>query len=81
MLPGPPQGAHYRVHSIYLLPQLGIKKGLIILRVKPTLTGFPTNSLHTPMDNTPLHSISNVCHTLVVLTCLEYVRQEGEETS
>ncbi len=36
--------------------------GLIILRVKPTPTRFPTNSLYTPMDNTPLHSISSVCH-------------------
>ncbi len=31
------------------------------LRVKPTPTRFPTNSLYTPMDNKPLHSISRVC--------------------
>ncbi len=34
----------------------------MVLRVKPTLTRFPTNSLYTPMDNTSLHSISSVCH-------------------
>ncbi len=34
----------------------------MVLRVKPTPTRFPTNSLYTPMDNTPLHSISSVCH-------------------
>ncbi len=28
----------------------------------PTPTLFPTNSLYTPMDNTPLHSISSVRH-------------------
>ncbi len=43
----------------------------MVLRVKPTLTRFPTNNLYTPMDNTPLHSISSVCHpcgtTVVVL--------------
>ncbi len=34
----------------------------MVLRVKPTPTRFPTNSLYTPMDNTPLHSIPSVCH-------------------
>ncbi len=34
----------------------------MVLRVKPTPTQFPTNSLYTPMDNTPLHSISSDCH-------------------
>ncbi len=29
----------------------------MVLRVKPTPTRFPTNSLYTPMDNTPLHSM------------------------
>ncbi len=29
----------------------------MVLRVKPTLTRFPTINLHTPVDNTPLHSI------------------------
>ncbi len=50
----------------YLLATLtGIKdgsKGLMVLRVKPTPTRFPIKSLYTPMDNTPLHSISSVCH-------------------
>ncbi len=35
--------------------------GLMVLRVKPTPTRFPTNSLYTPMENTPLHSILSVC--------------------
>ncbi len=34
----------------------------MVLRVKPTPTRFPTNGLNTPMDNTPLHSISSLCH-------------------
>ncbi len=34
----------------------------MVLRVKLTPTRFPTNSLYTPMDNTPSHSISSVCH-------------------
>ncbi len=29
-------------------------KGLMVLPVRPTPTQFPTNSLYTPMDNTPL---------------------------
>ncbi len=37
-------------------------KGLMVPRVKPTPTRFPTNSLYTPMDDTPLHSISSACH-------------------
>ncbi len=37
-------------------------KSLMVLRVKPTPTWFPPNSLYTPIDNTPLHSISSVCH-------------------
>ncbi len=50
----------------YLIaPLTGNKEGskcLLVLRVKPTPTRFPTNSLYTPMDNTPMHSISSVCH-------------------
>ncbi len=34
----------------------------MVLRVRPTPTQFPTNSLYTPMDNTLLHSISSVCY-------------------
>ncbi len=33
----------------------------MVLRVKPTPTRFPTNSLNTPMDRTPFHSIPSVC--------------------
>ncbi len=40
-----------------------------VLRVKPTPTRFPTNSLYTPMDNTPLHSISSMCHPWVNPRC------------
>ncbi len=29
----------------------------MVLRVKPTPTRLPTNSLYTPVDNTPLHFI------------------------
>ncbi len=32
------------------------------LWIRHTHTRFPTNSLYTPMDNTPLQSISSVCH-------------------
>ncbi len=35
-------------------------KGLMVPRVKPIPTRFPANSLYTPMDNTPLHSISTL---------------------
>ncbi len=34
----------------------------MVLRVKHTLTRFPTNSLYIPIDNTSLHSISSVRH-------------------
>ncbi len=40
----------------------------MILRGKATPTRFPTNSAYTPMDNTPLHSISSVCHPWVGCT-------------
>ncbi len=36
--------------------------GLMVLRVKLTQSRYPTNSPYTPMDNTPLHSLSNVCN-------------------
>ncbi len=32
------------------------------LRVRPTLTQLPNNIIYTPMDSTPLHSLSSVCH-------------------
>ncbi len=34
----------------------------MVLQVKPTPTRFPTSSLYTPMDKTPLQSISSMCH-------------------
>ncbi len=34
----------------------------MVFQVKPTPTRCPTNSLYTTMDNTPLHSISSMCH-------------------
>ncbi len=44
----------------------------MVLRVKPTPIRFPTNNLYTPMDNTPLHSISSVCHPWGVLSLLRH---------
>ncbi len=42
----------------YLLAPLTVdkegSKSLMAQRVKPTQTRFPTNSLYTPIDNTPL---------------------------
>ncbi len=50
----------------YLLASLNVneegRKCLMVLRVKPTPTRSPTNSLYTPMDNTSLHSILSVVH-------------------
>ncbi len=40
----------------------------MVLRVKPAPPRFPTNCLYIPMDNTPLHSISSVCHPWVTLS-------------
>ncbi len=62
MLPGP---RHRGLTTLFTCPLNGNEEGskcLMVLRVKPTPTRFPTNSLYTPMDNTPLHTISNVCH-------------------
>ncbi len=64
MLAGP---RHRELTTIgrYLLASItGNTKGnncVVVHRVKPTPTRFPTNSLYTPMRNTPLHSISSVC--------------------
>ncbi len=41
----------------------------MVLRVKPTRTRFPTKSIYTPMDNTPLHSISCVFHPWAGCCC------------
>ncbi len=56
-----PQGGLNSLSSL-----TGIKEGrqgLMVLRVKPTPTRFPTNILYIPMDNTLLHSIYQVCVT------------------
>ncbi len=61
----------------------------MVLRVKPTPPGLPTNILYTPMDNTPLHSISSVCHPWGSLLLLLFrqidesltVQEEGLATS
>ncbi len=42
----------------------------MVLRVKPTPTRFPTNSLNIPMNTIPLHSISSVCHPWGILLLL-----------
>ncbi len=50
------QGTYYHLFA----PLTGNKEGskrLMVLRVKPKPTRFPTNGLYTPIDNTPLHSI------------------------
>ncbi len=63
-------GTHYRADVIacgrYLLaPLTGNKEGsksLMVLGVKSTPSRFPTNSLHTPMDNTTV-LLHQVCAT------------------
>ncbi len=60
MLPGPRHRCSLPCGRYLLAPLTGDKEGsrsLMVLRVKPTPTRFPTNSLYTPMDNTTLHSI------------------------
>ncbi len=37
----------------------------MVLRVKPTPTRVPTNSLYSPMDNTPLHFIHHPWETVL----------------
>ncbi len=52
MLPGPRHSGRY-----LLAPLTGKKEGsksLVVIRVKPTPTRFQTNSLYTPIDNTPI---------------------------
>ncbi len=50
------RGAHY--HADVTGDKEG-SKDLMVLRVRPTPTQFPTNNT---LDNTPLHSISRMCH-------------------
>ncbi len=56
-----PQGSLY-YHADVNYWEYKRSKVLMIFRVRPTPTRFPTNSLYTPIDNTTLHSISSVCH-------------------
>ncbi len=65
-----PQGGSLPCGRYLLAPLTGNTEGskcLMVLRVRPTSTRFPTNSLYTPMGNTPLHSISSVCQTCSVV--------------
>ncbi len=65
MLPYPRHRGSQPCGCYLIAPLTGNKEGcmgLMVLRVKPTPARFPTNSRYTPMDNTPLHSISNVCY-------------------
>ncbi len=60
-----PQGAHCHADVIYLPLLTGIKEGskcFMVLRVKPTLTRFPTNNLYSSKVNTLMHSVSSVSH-------------------
>ncbi len=43
--------------------------GLVVLRVRPTPTRFPINSLYTPMDSIPLFSIPSVWRFLSPFGC------------
>ncbi len=73
MLPGP----HHRglttttrtLFACFLKWELKSEHGVI-----PTPTRFKTNSLYTPFDNTPLHSIPSVCrpwcYSVVVFSSL-----------
>ncbi len=45
----------------------------MVLRVKPTPARFPTNSLYTPMDNTPMHSITSVYHPWGFSICVLFL--------
>ncbi len=66
MLPGTSHKGVTTIRTLFTLaPLTGNEegsKGLVVLRVRPTPARFPINSLYIPMDNTPLHSISSVCH-------------------
>ncbi len=47
-------------HGRYLTGNKEGSNGLMVLRVMATPTRFQTNSLYTPMDSTPLHSIPSL---------------------
>ncbi len=74
MLPGQRHRGSLPCGRYLLAPLNGNKEGskcLMVLRVKHTPTRLPTNSLYTPMNSTPLHSISSVCHPWGLLLLLE----------
>ncbi len=57
-----PEGAHYRVDVIYLLPKLGIKKGVWGLRYTEIglhQLGLDQHSLYLSREH-PLHAIPSV---------------------
>ncbi len=76
MLPGQSHRGSLIPCGRYLLASLtGTKegsKGLMVLRVRPTPTRFPTNSLYIPMDNIPLHSIPRMCQPWCLFCCLPW---------
>ncbi len=45
----------------------------MVLRGRPTLTRFPTNSRYTPVDNTPLHSIARMSYPWGILLSLWFI--------
>ncbi len=63
MLPGPHRRGALLLCGRYLLAPLIGSKGLMVLRLEPTPTRFLTNSLYTPMNNTPLNSTPSVCRS------------------
>ncbi len=52
-----PQGDHYHADVVYLLPSLGIKKGTIVLRVRPKPPQFPIHVLYNLAKSTPLSAL------------------------
>ncbi len=71
-LPGPRHRRLATMRTLFTCSLNGDKeesKSRMVLRVKPTPTRFLINSLYTPMDNTPLHSISSVCNPWGYVCC------------
>ncbi len=62
MLSGPRHRGLTTIRTLFTRSHNWEWKGELGYRFKPISTRFSTNSLYTPMDNTPLHSISCVCH-------------------
>ncbi len=53
----------------------------MVLQVTPTPTRFPTSSLYTPMDKTPLHFISSVCHSCGGVLRLWELPTKGQDSA